>query len=133
MPSKWSLAACCWSTSGTYTSTLTRAWSRLTSAACAARSIAEARARSSTPFEARVTRCVRQSKVLRTSSFRLALVYAGITAVSFLVLFAVVFWSTARFMRHQIDDSVANEIDEILTDPLAGNEAGLTSVVRGLA
>jgi signal transduction histidine kinase len=76
---------------------------------------------------------VRRSKVLRTSSFRLALVYAGITAVSFLVLFAVVFWSTARFMRHQIDDSVSNEIDEILTDPLAGNPAGLTSVVRGLA
>jgi signal transduction histidine kinase len=76
---------------------------------------------------------VRQSKVFRTSSFRLALVYAGITGVSFLVLFGVIFWSTARFMRHQIDDSVANEIDEILTDPQAGSQSGLQAVVRGLS
>ncbi len=59
--------------------------------------------------------------------------YTGVTGLSFLVLFGVVFWSTARFMRHQIDDSVANEIDEIVTEPEAGNEAGLEAVVRGLA
>ncbi len=36
-------------------------------------------------------------------------------------------------MRHQIDDSVSNEIDEILTDPQSINPAGLASVVTGLA
>ncbi len=56
---------------------------------------------------------MKRNRVLRTSSFRLALVYAGLTGISFLVLFGVIFLSTARFMRHQIDDSVNSEIDEI--------------------
>ncbi len=56
---------------------------------------------------------MKRIRVLRTSSFRLALVYAGLTGISFLVLFGVIFLSTARFMRHQIDDSVNSEIDEI--------------------
>jgi len=76
---------------------------------------------------------VRLSRVFRTSSFRLALVYAGMTGLSFIVLFGVILWSTAHFMHHQIDDSVANEIDEIVTDPQSVNLAGLASVVGGLA
>jgi signal transduction histidine kinase len=76
---------------------------------------------------------VRINRVFRTSSFRLALFYAGMTGLSFIVLFGVILWSTAHFMRHQIDDSVANEIDEILTDPQSTNPAGLASVVAGLA
>ena len=76
---------------------------------------------------------MRLSRVFRTSSFRLALVYAGMTGLSFIVLFGVILWSTAHFMRHQIDDSVANEIDEIVTDPQSVNLAGLASVVGGLA
>ena len=76
---------------------------------------------------------MRLSRVFRTSSFRLALVYAGMTGLSFIVLFGVILWSTAHFMHHQIDDSVANEIDEIITDPQSINLAGLASVVGGLA
>jgi hypothetical protein len=70
---------------------------------------------------------------LRTSSFRLALFYAGMTGLSFVVLFGVILWSTTQFMRHQIDDSVANEINEILTDPQASTAAGLAFVVGGLS
>jgi len=55
------------------------------------------------------------------------------TGLGFIVLFGVILWSTTHFMRHQIDDSVANEIDEVLTDPQSGNPAGLASVVTGLA
>jgi signal transduction histidine kinase len=55
------------------------------------------------------------------------------TGLSFSVLFGVILWSTTHFMRHQIDDSVANEIDEILTDPQSANPVGLASVVDGLA
>jgi len=55
------------------------------------------------------------------------------TGFSFIVLFGVILWSTTHFMRHQIDDSVANEIDEIVTDPQSSNPAGLASVVTGLA
>jgi signal transduction histidine kinase len=35
-------------------------------------------------------------------------------------------------MRHQIDDSVANEVDEIITDPQSKTLAGLVSVVTSL-
>ena len=59
--------------------------------------------------------------------------YAGLTGISSLVLFGVIFWSTARFMRHQIDDSVASELDEILTDPLARTPEGAKTLVEGLA
>jgi signal transduction histidine kinase len=76
---------------------------------------------------------VRPNRVLRTSSFRLAVFYAGITGFSFIVLFGVIFWSTTQFMRHQIDDSVDNEINEIITDPQSGNTAGLAGVVAGLS
>src|SRR5580698_6952192 len=55
------------------------------------------------------------------------------TGISFIVLFGVILWSTAHFMRHQIDDSVANEIDEIVTDPQSINLVSLASVVSGLA
>jgi signal transduction histidine kinase len=55
------------------------------------------------------------------------------TGFSFIVLFGVILWSTAHFMRHQIDDSVANEIDEIITDPQSTDLAGLATVVSGLA
>ena len=57
----------------------------------------------------------------------------ALTGFSFVVLFGVILWSTAHFMRHQIDDSVANEIDEIITDPQSTNMASLASVVSGLA
>ena len=63
-------------------------------------------------------------RVFRTSSFRLALMYATLTGISFLVLLAVVFLSTTRFMRHQIDDTVANEIEEIFANsPNCGLDA----------
>jgi signal transduction histidine kinase len=69
-------------------------------------------------------------RVFRTSSFRLALMYAALTGISFLVLLAVVFLSTTRFMRHQIDDSVANEIEEIFANsPNRGLDALRPAVV----
>lgn len=74
-----------------------------------------------------------QSSVFRTSSFRHALLYAALTGFCFLVLFGVIFWSTAHFMRHQIDDSVSSEIDEISADSRAGGAAGMAAVVQGLA
>jgi signal transduction histidine kinase len=73
------------------------------------------------------------NRVLRTSSFRLALLYAGMTGLSFIALFGVILWSTTHFMRHQLDDTVANEINEIVSDPQATNAAGLAAVVTGLS
>jgi signal transduction histidine kinase len=59
--------------------------------------------------------------------------YAGLTGVSFLVLFGVIFWSTARFMRHQIDDSVSSELNEIVSDAQSSKPAEIEALVQGLA
>ena len=74
-----------------------------------------------------------QYRVFRTSSFRLALMYAGFTGVSFLVLFGVIFWSTTRFMRHQIDDSISNEIDEIISESRERPPEEIATLVQGLS
>ena len=75
---------------------------------------------------------MRLRSIYGTSTFRLALLYAGVTGISFALLFAVIFWSTARFMHHQIDDSVASELNEILSDA-PGDVADIRVIVRGLA
>ena len=75
---------------------------------------------------------MRLRSIYGTSSFRLALLYAGVTGVSFALLFAVIFWSTSRFMRHQIDDSVANELNEIMSEA-PGDVAATRAMVSGLA
>ena len=72
-------------------------------------------------------------KVLRTSSFRLALMYATLTVITFVILFGVIFLSTTQFMRHQIDDSVANEIDEIVADARSGDLPAIKDVVGSLS
>jgi len=59
--------------------------------------------------------------------------YAVITGISFVVLFGVIFWSTTRFMRHQIDDSVSSEIDEIRAGARGKSPEEIEVLVRGLA
>ncbi len=76
---------------------------------------------------------MRIPRTLSTSSFRLTVVYAVQTGVSFLVLFGVIFWSTARFMRHQIDDSVSNEVNEIISSPISATPEGVTSLVGDMS
>ena len=59
--------------------------------------------------------------------------YATLTGITFLVLFGVIFLSTTHFMRHQIDDSVASEVDEILADSPGRNVDAIQGVVKALA
>ncbi len=59
--------------------------------------------------------------------------YAGLTGLTFLLLFAVIFWSTTRFMRHQIDDSVSNEVNEIISDAQSNQGDDLRTLVQGMA
>lgn len=72
------------------------------------------------------------AKLLRTSAFRLTLLYAGIFCASFIILFGLIYWSTARYMDRQFDSSVSNEIAEIESDAANGNLASLQEIVRGL-
>lgn len=59
--------------------------------------------------------------------------YATLTGATVCLLFGVIFWSTSRFMRHQIDDSVANELHEVLTDPQSGTPGGMQLLVESMA
>jgi signal transduction histidine kinase len=59
--------------------------------------------------------------------------YATLTGISFLILFSVIFLSTTRFMRHQIDDSVASEVGEILADSPGRSIDAIQGVVQALA
>ena len=68
-------------------------------------------------------------RLVRTSSFRLTLLYAVFTGASFLLLFAVIFWSTTRFMQHQIDITVEAEIKEVRT---AAGDGSLASLSRAI-
>lgn len=72
------------------------------------------------------------SNILRTSAFRLTLLYAGIFCASFIVLFALIYWSSARYMDRQFDDTVSNEIAEIESDAAHGDLASLQNIVSGL-
>lgn len=54
-------------------------------------------------------------RLLETSSFRLTLFYAAVCCGSFLVLFGVVYLSSAVFMNRQIDTTVAGEVAELRT------------------
>jgi signal transduction histidine kinase len=75
---------------------------------------------------------VLRSRLLRTSSFRLTLLYAGLTAASFLLLFGVVFWSTAGFMDRQIDATVDSELSELLAGAPDGDVQRLRGLVQEL-
>ena len=69
-------------------------------------------------------------RLARTSSFRVTLMYAAITGFSFLLLFAGIFWSTTRYMRHQIDSTVAAEIKEVRTAAGGGTSQALRAAVQ---
>jgi len=71
-------------------------------------------------------------QLVRTSSFRLTLLYAAVTSLSFLLLFAVVFWSTTQYLRHQIDTTVAAEIKEVRVAANDGSTQGLSGAVDSL-
>ena len=63
-----------------------------------------------------MSRPVNRTRLLRTTSFRLTLLYAGLTALSFVLLFVVVYVSTGNFMDRQIDATVATELAEVQSD-----------------
>jgi signal transduction histidine kinase len=75
---------------------------------------------------------VRLPRPLRTSSFRLTILYAAIFGASGLLLFAVVAWSVNRFMVEQLDGTVANELAEVQADAGGLETRALKRIVDGL-
>ena len=72
-------------------------------------------------------------RLARTTSFRLTLAYAVITGLSFLVLFAIVYWSAMAYMREQIDLTVRAEIKEVRNGNTEGTLDGLRRSVERVA
>ena len=69
---------------------------------------------------------MRLPRLLRTTSFRLTLLYAGVFTISVTVLFGIIYWSTAGFLSQQLEDSVNIELATILEGQ---PEAGLPRLV----
>ena len=54
-------------------------------------------------------------RFLRTTSFRMTLLYAGLFCASVLILFGAMYWFGTGFIVDQIDETVTSEITEIRT------------------
>lgn len=68
-------------------------------------------------------------RLLKTSSFRLTLLYAGLFGISVLILFAVIYISTAGYMAQQLDESVTADLVELQNEADGGGLPRLTTVV----
>ena len=75
---------------------------------------------------------MRLPRPLRTSSFRLTILYAALFSASVLLLSGIVAWSVTGFMAEQIDATVANELAEVQADAGGQDTAALQQVVEGL-
>jgi hypothetical protein len=58
-------------------------------------------------------------RVLRTSSFRLTLIYAALSGFSALILLGVIYWATGEYISSSLDAAVDSDITE-LEDILRG-------------
>ena len=75
---------------------------------------------------------MRLPRSLRTSSFRLTILYAAIFGASGLLLFGVIAWSVNSFMAEQLDATVANELAEVQANAGGLETGALKRVVDGL-
>ncbi len=79
---------------------------------------------------ARVTCYVLRNKLLRSSTFRLVLIYVALFSASVCLLLGFIYWSTAGYVAAQTDDTIQAEIkglsERYETDGLNGLVAQLT-------
>jgi signal transduction histidine kinase len=68
-------------------------------------------------------------RLLKTSSFRLTVLYAGLFGLSVLMLFAVIYSSTAGYMARQLDEAVTGDLVELQNEADGGGLPRLTAVV----
>jgi signal transduction histidine kinase len=73
---------------------------------------------------------VRLSRVLRTSSFRLTLLYAALFSASVLVLFAVIYWATAFYMTGQLDAAIDSDFAELAEGLRLGGSARVAALIE---
>ena len=70
-----------------------------------------------------------RARLLRTSSFRLALLYVGLFSASVLILFAVIYFSTAGYMARQLDAAVSGELSDLREEMRVGGLNHLAEMI----
>jgi len=70
------------------------------------------------------------TRLLRSYSFRLTLLYVGLFGLSVLVIFAVVYGATSSYMIGGLELSVQAEMSDLLDARTAGGESGLIAAVN---
>jgi HAMP domain-containing protein len=69
-------------------------------------------------------------RILRTSSFRLTLLYAGLFGVSALILLGVIYWATGVYLSNSLDAAVDSDITELEDSLQVGGNEALTEQVK---
>ena len=82
------------------------------------------------PCAAPDTVFVRSIRLLKTTTFRLAVVYLALFGVSVFLLLGFVYWSTAGIANSQTDDTIQAEITGLAEQYRANGLTGLVKVVR---
>src|SRR5258707_752040 len=72
---------------------------------------------------------VRWPDLARTTSFRLALLYAGLFAISALTLFAIIYWAATAMLADQIDAGLEAERAALEAQASVGRTAGMEDAV----
>jgi signal transduction histidine kinase len=73
---------------------------------------------------------VRASRLLRSASFRLALLYAAVFGGSVLLILGFIYWSTASYMARQADQTIQAEIESFAERYRVSGLDGLTALIR---
>ena len=68
-------------------------------------------------------------RLLRSVTFRLALVYAGLFAVSAVLLLGFVYWSTAAYFFREADEAIETEVASLAERYRRNGLAGLTATL----
>ena len=74
--------------------------------------------------------CVKLTKLLRTSTFQLALVYMTLFATSVFILLGFIYWATAGYMARQTDETIEAEIQGLAEQYQRQGLEGLISVIQ---
>jgi len=72
---------------------------------------------------------VKPLKLLRTSTFHLALIYMGLFASSVLLLLSFIYWATAGYMARQTDATIEAEITGLAEQYRRRGLAGLVAII----
>lgn len=71
-------------------------------------------------------------KLLRSSTFRITLFYAGLFAASAMILLGFVYWTVGSYMERQLELAVTAEVDELTSDAGAPTAPLLAQAVARL-